>query len=353
MENSKNSLLQWYAHNKRELPWRANRDPYRIWISETMLQQTTTTAVIPFFERFTERFPTLKSLAEAKVESVVEAWAGLGYYSRARNLHRSAQALQARGGFPRTFEELIELPGFGPYTARSVASLAFDQNVGVVDGNVIRVLARFYGAEWDWWQNKTRMEIQKLADLWVRDVSAYEMNQALMELGRTICAPKQVTCLMCPLRTDCVAFKSDRIGSIPKPKPRREREVWVWEPEVHRKNGKLLLERNSDISFLKGHWILPGEARQVKTKPAKFDYKHSITHHDIYVTLKNPRAKSSAQSKWVAHHEVRQYAPTSLVHKAIAHADSVRELHETVQEGGVALSRSEGRQRKRAGRSRR
>ena len=119
-------LLEWYRHNKRELPWRQSRDPYRIWISETMLQQTTTTAVIPFFERFTTRFPDLATLAAAEQEHVVEAWAGLGYYSRARNLHASACEVHARGGFHRTYQELIELRGFGPYTARSVASLAFE-----------------------------------------------------------------------------------------------------------------------------------------------------------------------------------------------------------------------------------
>src|SRR5688572_19286950 len=135
LDTAKRQLLEWYAQNKRALPWRENRDPYRIWISETMLQQTTTTAVIPYFERFTRKFPDLKTLAKAPQSEVVEAWAGLGYYSRARNLHKSAQALFAAGGFPRRFRELIELPGFGPYTSRSVASLAFDESVGVVDGN--------------------------------------------------------------------------------------------------------------------------------------------------------------------------------------------------------------------------
>src|SRR5687768_2614098 len=124
MKAEQKSLLQWYAQNKRALPWRDNRDPYRIWISETMLQQTTTTAVIPYFEKFIQRFPSLRSLAEAPQHDVLAAWAGLGYYSRARNLHKSAQALHGRGGFPRTHTELLTLPGFGPYTSRSVASLA-------------------------------------------------------------------------------------------------------------------------------------------------------------------------------------------------------------------------------------
>jgi A/G-specific adenine glycosylase len=317
LRGPKSNLLQWYAQNKRALPWRANRDPYRIWISETMLQQTTTTAVIPYFERFVTRFPTLESLATAPQEAVLEMWAGLGYYSRARNLHKSAQALHQGGGFPRDHKSLMEFPGFGPYTARAVSSLAFDEAAGVVDGNVIRVLSRFYGLAWEWWKNKTRDEIQKLADEWVANVSSYDMNQALMELGRTVCTPKVVVCMMCPLRTDCTALKMDLITSLPKPKPHREREIWVWEPQVVITKGKLLLAKNTTVPFAKGHWVLPGMARKVKSKPARFDYKHTITHHDIYVTLIPKGATPKEETLWVELKEFRKYAPTSLVQKAL------------------------------------
>lgn len=317
MESSKNRLLDWYAQNKRAFPWRMNRDPYRIWISETMLQQTTTTAVIPYFERFVSRFPDLKSLATSPVEHVLEAWAGLGYYSRARNLHKSAQALHQAGGFPRHHQSLMEFPGFGPYTARAVASLAFDEAVGVVDGNVIRVLSRFHGQDWDWWKPKAREQIQILVDQWVQGVSSYEMNQALMELGRTVCTPKIATCGLCPLRYECRALKEERISELPKPKPKRDREVWVWEPEVHRRGDKILLTKNQSFPFAKGHWVLPGAARKVKTRPAQFDYKHTITHHDIYVTLTTPRSADVQDFLWVQSQEIRQYAPTSLVQKAL------------------------------------
>lgn len=315
------ALLSWYGNNKRDLPWRENRDPYRIWISETMLQQTTTTAVIPFFTRFVERFPTLEALAAAPTEAVVEAWAGLGYYSRARNLHKSAQALQARGGFPRTFEELIELPGFGPYTARSVASLAFDQNVGVVDGNVIRVLSRVEAEPWLWWKTKARDEIQAEADRWVAGVSSYNMNQALMELGRTICTPKSPACLLCPLRTHCDAFATNAVATLPLPRPRRERELWAWIVTVAIKNEEILLEKNANAPFLKGQWLLPGQAARLKVKPKTYDYKHTVTHHDIFVTVRVevPKINSSAV-KWVRLKEIRQHVPASLVQKALAHA---------------------------------
>ena len=325
------ALLEWYRHNRRALPWRVSRDPYRIWISETMLQQTTTTAVIPFFNRFTETFPDLKSLAEAPQTAVVEAWAGLGYYSRARNLHKSAQALFARGGFPQTYLELIELPGFGPYTSRSVSSLAFDEAVGVVDGNVIRVLSRVEGQAWDWWQPKVRDQIQTHADDWVKGVSPYEMNQALMELGRTICTPKSPSCLLCPIRRGCVALKTDRVAELPKPRPRRARELWEWRANVVVRDGQILLAKNTAAPFLRGQWLLPATAKRLLVRPKSYDYKHSITHHDIYVTVGPELPKIDVESdpnlKWIELKEIRQHVPVSLVDKALRHTQSAR-LHD-------------------------
>jgi A/G-specific adenine glycosylase len=317
--DAKSRLLEWYRHNRRDLPWRANRDPYRIWISETMLQQTTTTAVIPYFERFVARFPDLASLARAPESTVVEAWSGLGYYSRARNLHKSARALHERGGFPRTFSELIELPGFGPYTSRSVASLAFDQAVGVVDGNVIRVLSRLEAADWPWWENKIRDEIQKRADAWVEGVPSHEMNQALMELGRTVCMPKQATCLLCPLQTFCQALRQDRVTELPRPRPRRAREIWSWRPRLAIKDGRILLQKNSTAPFLRGQWLLPATAERLTRKPAAYHYRHSITHHDIYVTVESGLPKIfPSDTKWVSLKEIRRHVPASLVQKALA-----------------------------------
>jgi len=314
-------LLEWYRHNKRELPWRRSRDPYLIWISETMLQQTTTTAVIPFFERFTARFPDLATLAAAETEHVVEAWAGLGYYSRARNLHASARVVHARGGFPRTFQELIELRGFGPYTARSVASLAFDQAVGVVDGNVVRVLSRLEAEAWEFWRPKVRDEIQRHADAWVEGVSSYEMNQALMELGRTVCTPKSPSCLLCPVRPDCRAYAQDEVTRFPLPKPKRDRELWRWRPIVHVRDGRILIAKNSHAPFLKGQWLLPGTAERLKTKPKDYHYKHTITHHDIFVTVQSELPTLNAEdSKWVQLKEIRRHVPASLVHKALEQA---------------------------------
>lgn len=311
-------LLDWYRQNKRELPWRQDRDPYRIWISEIMLQQTTTTAVIPYFERFVTQFPNLQSLAKAKAAVVVEAWAGLGYYSRARNLHKAASLLYAMDRFPRSHVQLAELPGFGPYTSRSVASLAFDESVGVVDGNTIRVLSRVEGHDWEWWRGKVRVKIQARADAWVLDVSSYEMNQALMELGRTICTSKSPSCLLCPLSSFCKSFKNGQVELRPQAKPRREREVWLWKPVLMIKNQRVLIRKNSEVPFLRGQWLLPGPARRLKVKPKSFDYRHSITHHDIYVTISRSLLKILDNDKWVRLKEIRQYVPASLVQKALA-----------------------------------
>ena len=339
LEAAKTALLGWYEENKRPLPWRADRDAYRIWISETMLQQTTTTAVIPYFERFLTRFPTLQTLSDAPETAVLEAWAGLGYYSRARNLHKSARALHARGGFPRTHVELLELPGFGPYTARAVASLAFDEAVGVVDGNVIRVLARVDAADWEWWRPKTRQEIQDRVDAWVAGVSPYAMNQALMELGRTVCTPKSPSCLLCPLRPHCAAFAADAVARYPRPKPRREREIWHWEARLSTDGERVLITRNREIPFLHGQWMLPGPAARLSAKPSRFDFKHTITHHDIYVTVKEiapPRAADDDDSRrWVKLKEIRQYAPTSLVDKVVRSSHARRDRDADDDDAGL------------------
>ena len=218
----KNNLQTWYEKNKRPLPWRQNKNPYFIWISETMLQQTTTAAVVPFFERFISRFPTLNSLAHAKESEVVEAWAGLGYYSRARNLHKSSKILNELKEFPKSYEELIELPGFGPYTSRSVSSIAFSQSVGVLDGNVIRILTRKHNLNIEWWKTKERRVLQDLADQYVKDKESSVINQALMELGATVCTPKNPKCILCPWLKSCEAKKNKTIDELPVKKAKKE-----------------------------------------------------------------------------------------------------------------------------------
>lgn len=315
------ALIEWYRKVRRDLPWRRDRDPYRIWVSEVMLQQTTVAAVVPYYERFMKRFPNLNSLATAPEEDVIEHWAGLGYYSRARNLHKAAQALH-QNGFPQTHTELLQLPGFGPYTARAVASLAFNEKTGVLDGNVIRVLSRRYGKKVEWWKPKGRNDLQDIADRLAQTEYPADLNQGLMELGATICTPQAPACLLCPWSSQCHARQTNQIEKLPLKKPRRAREIWVWRPTVIEKENGILLIPNNYAPFLKGHWILPGSTERLPEAPKSYDYKGTVTHHDIFVLVNHSKKppKLSGDMKWIHRSSLERDIPASLIRKAINQA---------------------------------
>lgn len=310
------SLGKWYLENHRELPWRKSRDPYRIWISEVMLQQTTVQAVVPYYEKFMETFPTVHILAKASLEEVYERWAGLGYYSRARNLHKSAQAL-AQMEFPKTHVELIELPGFGPYTSRAVSSLAFNESVGVLDGNVVRVLSRVLGEKVEWWLPKGRNYLQQKSDELVQHGQAYVLNQAMMELGAVICTPKSPACMICPWSAKCEARKNNIVTQLPLAKPRKSSEVWIWKPKLIQKSGQVAVLPNDYAPFLKGQLIFPGEIAISKTKPKKFDLRHGITHHDIYIQVQKEKSSQRKDYQWYSPQELKRKNPSSLLQKVL------------------------------------
>lgn len=324
-KNTRQKLLNWFQKNKRPWPWRMTKDPYSIWVSEVMLQQTTSAAVVAFYERFLSRFPTVQSLAAAKIEDVLEYWSGLGYYSRARNLHKAAQIIGSKASFPNTHVELLDIPGFGPYTARSVASLAFAKPVGVLDGNVIRVVSRLMNEKYEWWQPKVRAQMQKLVDNWVQGVESAQMNQALMELGATICLPKIPKCLICPVAEDCEAFKKQTTQSLPLRKSKRAQEIWLWQAKVWQQGDKIQLIKNDYAPFLKGHWFLPGKAKKLSLKPKKYSFKHTVTHHDIYVQVEFKKARMTeplitgkhTDAIWTKPSESRSLAPANLVQKIL------------------------------------
>ena len=229
-------LCEWFKKNHRPLPWRFLKKPYPIWISEVMLQQTTVKAVVPFYKNFIKNFPSVKVLAQAPLEKVYKHWAGLGYYSRAKNIHLSAKELSKKPGFPKTFKELLKLPGFGNYTARAVSSQVFGEAVGVVDGNVIRVLCRRQGLALEFWKSQGQKKLQELADQYALSVEEPGLlNQALMELGATVCTPKNPTCFLCPLNKYCVAFKKNKVEDLPLKKPKKKMEIWLWNVELYKK----------------------------------------------------------------------------------------------------------------------
>ena len=207
------NLLHWFFHYKRNLPWRREpRDPYHVWLSEVMLQQTQVATVIPYYERWLQRFPTLHALAEAPLDDVLKQWEGLGYYSRARNFHKAAQTVvgEMGGGMPRTVDTLLMLPGVGRYTASAIASLAFNQHAAVLDGNVKRVLARIYALS-----EPTDDDLWMLAEALLPQGQAGAFNEALMELGATVCTPRSPKCSLCPISKDCAALASGTPEAFP------------------------------------------------------------------------------------------------------------------------------------------
>ena len=223
LRNFQKRLLRWFSVHKRDLPWRASRDPYRVWIAEVMLQQTRIAAVMPYYQRFLQCLPDVKSLARAPLVEVLKLWSGLGYYSRARNLHRAAKEilLHHNGKFPRELDSALQLPGIGRYTAAAVLSIAYDVPLGVLDGNVARVFARVRAIRGDLREPSRWRELAKTSQDWLACNSPGDWNQALMELGETICTPVNPRCEVCPISKWCRAYKLDLTDKIPSPRIKR------------------------------------------------------------------------------------------------------------------------------------
>jgi A/G-specific adenine glycosylase len=237
-------LLAWFRQFQRDLPWRRTRDPYCVWVSEIMLQQTRVAAVIPYYERFLERFPNLQALAAAPGEEVLRLWSGLGYYSRARNLQKAAQRVVAEHGgeFPSRLEGVLELPGIGNYTAAAILSIAFEENHAVLDGNVARVLARLEAVRGDLRASVRWQELQKSADAYLDTKAPGDWNQAMMELGATLCAPKSPQCLLCPVAQFCEGRKLGIAELLPEKRKKRETvEIHLAAAIFSDRNGQTLL----------------------------------------------------------------------------------------------------------------
>lgn len=261
-------LLAWWDHDHMELPWRQTKDPYAIWVSEIMLQQTQIATVIPYYERWMARFPTVKALAAASLDEVLKLWEGLGYYSRARNLHTAVQTVASEydGKIPQTAAQLIKLKGVGRYTAGAIASIAFDEAVPILDGNIIRVLSRYFDIEADVTLTKTRNQLWQRAASLVPDERPGDYNQALMELGQRLCLPKNPACLLCPLKQKCLARK--RGTQLDRPvKPARKKTphydvtagiIWRSVDDASSPDGHFLIAQRPLDGLLGGLWEFPG-----------------------------------------------------------------------------------------------
>ncbi|HEV8582342.1 MAG TPA: A/G-specific adenine glycosylase [Thermoanaerobaculia bacterium] len=251
-------LLSWYDQHRRDLPWRRTSDPYKIWLSEIMLQQTRVETVLPFYSRFLERFPAVEDLAQAEIEEVLTLWSGLGYYRRARQLHAAARRIAEAGGFPGTLEGLLALPGIGAYTAAAVASIAFGVVAPVMDGNVERVLSRYLALGDEPRAGGSRRQLLAAAADLLDPRRPGDSNQALMELGATLCSPRRPKCLLCPMRADCRAAREGDPERYPTPKKKRDGERYRLLVAVVENGGEVLLFRRPDDStLLAGTWELP------------------------------------------------------------------------------------------------
>jgi A/G-specific adenine glycosylase len=343
------SLLAWYDAHARALPWREDRDPYRVWLSEIMLQQTRVAAVISHYHEFLRRFPTIQKLAAAREASVLAAWSGLGYYRRARMLYASAKVVvrELGGKFPMTASGLLELPGVGRYTAAAIASIAFGEAVAVVDGNVERVLQRVSG------HRLTGEKLWVAAERMLDRNRPGDSNQAMMELGATVCTPRAPACLTCPVIETC-ATRGELTGAA-KPSRQKKREIHyalALREENSRGSKVFLIQRACDASLMAGMWELPEIAgppprpEQQQVPPAGFaspqsdknrgngrvrrtrlepflTLRHSITVTDYTVRVWRTKASAQASGKWLPFNRLKKVALTGLARKILRKAEVI------------------------------
>ncbi len=332
-------LTLWYASNKRDLPWRRTRDPYAIWVSEAMLQQTRVETVKEYWPRFLERFPTATALASAEEEAVLEAWSGLGYYRRARSLQAAARVIADEHGgvFPKDLGAALDLPGVGPYTAGAVVSIAYDVPAPLVDGNVERVFARLFGMEGVRGSGPLGRACWAAADHFIErlegSVAPSVWNQALMELGALICTPRAPRCDECPLAGACVARARGNAVGLPRPKPRRASTEVELEIYVIERGGRWLLEQRPEGGLMGGMWQFPtvevtssglfpdelGPALSASLEPEHdlIALTHGITHHRIRARVRSARLATigDAAAAWFAPSEAAALALTGMARK--------------------------------------
>jgi len=331
------SLLEWYHRHQRQLPWRTTKDPYRILVSEIMLQQTQVQTVIPYYHRFLKTFPSFQSLARAPLQRVLKLWEGLGYYSRARNLHALAKAVVRAhdGHLPSTYDELKALPGIGRYTAGAILSIAFDKDYPVVDGNVMRVLARYFAIRGDIRKPATQSEFWNLVEKLLPHGKAGDFNQAIMELGATICTPKNPTCPRCPLRHSCQARRQNLQDVLPVKKKAAATPHFHIGAGVVRRGDKILISQRPLKGLLGGLWEFPGGKQEpgeslrdtvrreikeelginieVGKKLAEIDHAYShfkITLHAHECAYRSGQVQALGVRawRWVKPHELKRFA---------------------------------------------
>ena len=320
------TLLQWFKNNGRSLPWRETKDAYAIWLSEVILQQTRIAQGMSYWERFMAKWPTVNDLAAATENEVLKAWQGLGYYSRARNLHTAARQVVELGGFPQTFKELKTLKGVGDYTAAAIASIAFGEPIAVVDGNVYRVLSRYFGIDTPIDSTEGKKEFQALAQSLLPINEPADYNEAIMDFGATQCTPNSPHCSACPLCETCVAFREQRINELPvksKKVKQRERHFTYLCIEYE---GKIAIHQRGAGDIWQGLWEFPQEeyltssedsAWKTEAQLLQKGVKHILTHQillaDIYLWQPTRRPQLPSEFIWIEKQDLENYALPRLI----------------------------------------
>jgi len=315
-------LLTWFEqHGRHDLPWQVTDDPYKVWVSEIMLQQTQVKTVLQYFDRFMRRFPTVQNLGKANWDEVAPYWAGLGYYARARNLHKAAGMVTEKGRFPENLEEWIELSGVGRSTAGALMSLGLRQFGVIMDGNVKRVLSRFLALDGDSTSSTFIKNIWHIAEQLTPQTRAHDYNQAIMDLGATICTPKKPLCLYCPMHSDCEAFKQNRVLELPQKPTRKATPTRHATVLMLQHNQQLLWQQRPAEGLWGGLWCLPVieqdldpllenlglkngvRGQQIRHTFTHFHWELQAMHFDIEIDQKKKLEDYFAPIRWMSHHE--------------------------------------------------
>jgi len=315
-------LLAWYQTNQRALPWRCTRDPYRIWISEIMLQQTRVAAAIGYYQRFLERFPGIPELAAAPKQDLLTAWAGLGYYARVRNLQKAAKTIVELGAFPRDYDSLRALAGVGDYTAAAIASIAFDLPHAALDGNAIRVLTRLTAERGNVASTAVRKRLRAVAERLIDPNQPGEFNQAWMELGATVCLPKSPQCSLCPLKSHCAARRLGCEHELPLKTVRTSPiEIQKQLLVIRKAAGILVWQRETDSRRLAGFWELPEPAQipRVKIGARIGIFRHTIVNTNYSFHVHRASAKNVPKGfRWLPTQRLDEFPLSTAAKKALA-----------------------------------
>lgn len=347
MEEWSSKLLQWYEDNKRDLPWRSTSDPYKIWLSEIILQQTRVNQGTAYYLRFVEKYPTITELATASEDEVLKVWQGLGYYSRARNLHQAAKAIRHsfKGLFPRKYEDIRGLKGVGPYTAAAIASFAYNLPYAVLDGNVMRVYSRLFGITDPIESMKGRKKLQHLADELLPKENSASYNQAAIELGALVCLPKNPHCTDCPLQIHCEAFAHKLTNKLPVKQLKAIKKVRFLNYLVIQSGQRVVIRKRSHNDIWKGlydfpciettasaslqqlaeksEWINTFGKNKVAIQSVSGEYKHLLTHRKLLVTfikliLDKPIKPMPEGCEWINLRKLHLYAVPRVIDRYIS-----------------------------------